>query len=417
MAANEHPNELRRFVHWGPITVLIITSIVTLTTWRWWPSDLTFSTSAHFGLFVLLNLLATYNFVMAVLVGSGLLLRKWKPVDYRETKLMQYCKKCEGYKAPRSHHCRRCDRCVLKMDHHCPWINCCVGWANQAYFVYFLFFYMLSNLHAAVVLCCVGFRFISGFYYSRQLEEVLRLHFFSISMCIFGFGLAVGIVLCMLKLLLIQMSGILRNQTDVEYWILQKASTRRYLAKLKPFVFPYDLGWYANLGQVFNIESQMRSKGIHWALRSGCDRYDLTCEQLAQKADKRKRTRIYKCIRNFTGYWLPIWSQGLWVTISIPCTDDPRIILQPDDIIRVTRIRKHWLFGERVIDGSEDRRKDQRKGPIRGWFPCRCAIDITKEASEIKMKSKIESEQGDMKAILGYNSWTGKQRLGKINQD
>ncbi|KAH8406922.1 hypothetical protein KR222_011622 [Zaprionus bogoriensis] len=384
---SEDQGELRRFLHWGPFTALSVTLSVSLTTWMWWPSDSSVTTSAHFGLFLLLNLLAVYNYVMAVLMGPGWLPRNWQPAHYREAKFLQYCKKCDGYKAPRSHHCRRCDRCVKKMDHHCPWINHCVGWANQSYFIYFLFFYMLSNLHAAVVLCCGVFSYILDAYYyiylaRKPLEK--RPSFWSFFMCVMCFGMAVGIVLCMLKLLCIQLTAVVKNRTDIEYWILEKARCRRHKCATssrrgadKPFVYPYDLGWYANLGQVFNIESQTISKGINWPVRKGCDPYALTREQLAQKADKRLRTRVYKCTRDATGSWLPILSQGLMVTVCLPCTDDPRIRLEPNDLIRVTRFEQYWLFGERVVGGDEQ----VRPGAIRGWFPRRCAVDVTESMS------------------------------------
>ncbi|CAD5111394.1 unnamed protein product [Dimorphilus gyrociliatus] len=42
-----------------------------------------------------------------------------------------YCDKCQKRRPDRAHHCKRCKQCVLKMDHHCPWINNCVGEANQ----------------------------------------------------------------------------------------------------------------------------------------------------------------------------------------------------------------------------------------------------------------------------------------------
>ncbi|KAI9626107.1 hypothetical protein H4Q26_015852 [Puccinia striiformis f. sp. tritici PST-130] len=36
---------------------------------------------------------------------------------------LRFCRKCDHYKADRSHHCSSCGRCVLRMDHHCPWLG------------------------------------------------------------------------------------------------------------------------------------------------------------------------------------------------------------------------------------------------------------------------------------------------------
>ncbi|XP_034482594.1 palmitoyltransferase ZDHHC6 [Drosophila innubila] len=403
-------NELSRFLHWGPISALCVTLTVILTTWAWWPMDLSITNRAHFGLFVLLNLLAVYNYVMAVMVGPGLLPRKWQPFHPREAKFLQFCKKCDGFKAPRSHHCRQCDRCVKKMDHHCPWINHCVGWSNQAYFVYFLFFYMLSNLHASVVLCLSGFNYLYGILLHGDIR---RIPLIGPLLCVFSLGLAVGIVLCMLKLLFIQIVCIVKNMTSIEQWIVEKARCRRYRSKrrLKPFVYPYNMGWYSNLGQVFNIDSQTRGRGIEWPVLKGCDPFTLTREQIAQKAEKRQRTRTFKCTRHVTGHWLPILSQGLMVTLCVPCADDPRICLEPNDLIRVTRIRKYWLFGERVLSEVEDHSKRLRRGPIRGWFPRRCAIDITNS-----LPSTLSGEP-DANKTTEKRKCIGKQKQLKLNQD
>lgn len=101
----------------------------------------------------------------------------------------------------------------------------------------------------------------------------------------------------------------------------------------------------------------------------------IQCEQIAQKCEKRARTRTYKCIRKATGSYLPLFSQGFRVCLSPPCTDEPRLRLEPDDIIKVTRFRQHWLFGERVVDDRKEKDKDNKK-PLRGWFPRRCAIEL-----------------------------------------
>ncbi len=48
-------------------------------------------------------------------------------------------------------------------------------------------------------------------------------------------------------------------------------------------------------------------------------------EQLAQKRDKRERTREYRIVRPFGGSWCPIWSQGFRVACKPPCTGQSRL--------------------------------------------------------------------------------------------
>ncbi|KAI1772232.1 zf-DHHC-domain-containing protein [Hypoxylon cercidicola] len=48
------------------------------------------------------------------------------------------CRTCGLLKPPRSKHCAVCARCVHKMDHHCVFINNCVGYGNQHWFVLLL---------------------------------------------------------------------------------------------------------------------------------------------------------------------------------------------------------------------------------------------------------------------------------------
>lgn len=47
---------------------------------------------------------------------------------------LYFCKKCEFFKPPRTHHCSSCDKCILKMDHHCVWLKNCVGFNNYKFF-------------------------------------------------------------------------------------------------------------------------------------------------------------------------------------------------------------------------------------------------------------------------------------------
>lgn len=389
-------NNLKRFFHWRPILSLVVALTVISTTWTWWPEDDSFMNQAHLGLFVLLSLLAMYNYVMTIMVGPGVLPRNWQPLHRREAQFLQFCKKCDGFKAPRSQHCHQCGRCVKKMDHHCPWINQCVGWSNQAYFVFFLFFYMLSNLHASVVLGRVYF-----FVETTKINSPIGL-----VVSVFCSTLSMVNVLCLLKLLFMQLVGIVKNMTRIEQCVVEKAHCRRLRSKrqLKPFVYPYNIGWYSNLGQVFNIVSQTRGKGIEFPVCKNCDQYTLTREQLAQKKELQKRTRTFECIRHFTGHWLNILSQGIMVAICAPKADD-RISLEPNDLIKVTRIHDYWLYGERVLNEVEDHSKILQKETIRGWFPRRCAIDVTE---------MLKSGEPSLGEIAGNPKGIGKH---KLNQD
>lgn len=72
----------------------------------------------------------------------------------RSTHEPRYCRTCNGYKPPRTHHCRSCGRCVLKMDHHCPWINNCVGFANYGHFIRFIVYVIISAIYLFTLLSC-----------------------------------------------------------------------------------------------------------------------------------------------------------------------------------------------------------------------------------------------------------------------
>lgn len=73
------------------------------------------------------------------------------------------------------------------------------------------------------------------------------------------------------------MKSILKNQTGIEMWIIEKAMYRRmYYPELDEFVYPYDLGYKENLKQVFNNENVAKGMGIEWPVIEGCDQYTLT---------------------------------------------------------------------------------------------------------------------------------------------
>jgi palmitoyltransferase len=95
------------------------------------------------------------------------------------------------------------------------------------------------------------------------------------------------------------------------------------------------------------------------------------------------------------------------VCIHPPLTDEPRIALEVDDLVNVTRWRKHWLFGEKlqpetsngVKNGSKHKNgkisEENQAKRIRGWFPRKSAVEFFEDIDysdeeEINEQKKIK---------------------------
>ncbi|OWR45252.1 hypothetical protein KGM_210245 [Danaus plexippus plexippus] len=366
----------KRLCHWGPICVL---GIIKLITWSmvhligmWWPPYLTLGGALHAAFFLSLAASTLYFFMQALLEGPGYVPQGWKPAEECDVQYLQYCTTCKGYKAPRSHHCRKCGHCIKKMDHHCPWINCCVGHNNHAYFTLFLISAVLGCLHASIVLSICLYHAIHRVWYLQYgdgTEPLIYVTLTTLLLSLLATGMAVGVVLAVGALLYLQMRSILRNRTTIEDWIVDKAACRRDERGLPQFQFPYDLGWRRNLRLVW---SGHQYDGIHWPVREGHGQYDLTMEQKAQKADKAVRSRVYAAASTYSGRWVPLL-QYPRAALGPPCSDEPRLSLRVGDRVKVTRHRRHWLFGEKVL--SEQEAVGGLRGD-RGWFPRSAATGL-----------------------------------------
>ncbi|XP_070544515.1 palmitoyltransferase ZDHHC6-like [Ptychodera flava] len=379
-------SKVKQLLHWGPLLALFIIAFVTawavLCTFVWWPPALDdVGSILHMVMLFVWLFLILYNFFKAAFIGPGFVPLGWKPDNPEECKYLQYCKICKGYKAPRSHHCRKCGRCVMKMDHHCPWINTCCGHTNHTRFIYFLFFAPAGCIHGSVIFILTIYNQLYKnryLYHAIASKAWLTFTVYSFLLTFFALGMAIGVTLSVGFLFVTQVRSIWKNETGIETWIIEKADRPRE----DEFVYPYNLGWKRNLKEIFTLEGLPSGDGITWPVVDGCNQYTLTVEQLVQKEEKRNRTMELTAFENYSGYVFPI-TKGFYTCISVPCTDEPRIPLTKGDKILVTRWKKYWLYGDKVID-----QEGEGQIRIRGWFPRRCAKEVFNNGMNLVVEEK-----------------------------
>ena len=85
------------------------------------------------------------------------------PYDFTIFHPGQSCRTCRLLKPARSKHCSICKRCISKMDHHCIFINNCVGYGNQHWF-------LLLLLTTAMVIT------YASYIGTRLLSEMILVH-------------------------------------------------------------------------------------------------------------------------------------------------------------------------------------------------------------------------------------------------
>ncbi|XP_033111663.1 palmitoyltransferase ZDHHC6-like [Anneissia japonica] len=391
---------LKRLCHWGPfIALFLIFYITTMSVYCdlvYWPPTLdSYGSIVHFIILSSWIFFILFNYFNAVFRGPGFVPLGWKPENLEDCKKLQFCEACQGYKSPRSHHCRHCKRCVIKMDHHCPWINTCCGHFNHSSFTYFLIFAPLGCMHGATVLILTVYHrvFKTLHYPKRRYPELhqgalVEYNILHLILTFLAIGFAIGVVIAVGFLFFIQIKVIIKNETGIESWIKAKALYRK---REDEFVYPYHLGWKENMKQVFTWSGKPKSDGIVWPVVEGCTQYTLTIEQLKQKEEKRLRAIEYIVTEDYSGSWLPI-TKGCCTCIRVPLTDEPRIKINVDDIILVTRWKKYWMYGERIYQAKKENTEESKK-KVRGWFPLRCAIqynvaDYPEGKSPVSKKDK-----------------------------
>ena len=277
-------SEYWRVLHWGPITLLgmiatVLISTVTSSSILWPPGQSLFGLLYPvFNAFFLS--LTLYFSTISLIMGPGYIKLRWTPGDRAAETQLQFCDRCQGYKAPRSHHCRQCDRCVMKMDHHCPLINTCVGHKNQGPFLVFIF--------NGVTACVMGTISNGLVLYYCIIDESVKLSHTDFFIVSGGLGLSLAISLGVGYLLITQIRAIVYNQTSVEAKIRRRADTRLRETG-ETFVWPYDMGRWENFKQVMrHFPCVPAGNGVEWEVVSGCDQFTLSREEIIQKRENKK---------------------------------------------------------------------------------------------------------------------------------
>nr|VDD49264.1 unnamed protein product [Brassica oleracea] len=148
--------------------------------------------------------------------------------------IVRYCRKCNQYKPPRSHHCSVCGRCILKMDHHCVWVVNCVGAKNYKSFLLFLFYTFLETTVVAISLFPVFLVFFT------DGDSDVTVSPGSLAATFVAFVLNITFALSVLGFLIIHIMLVIRSTTTIEAYEKHTAPNS-----------PYNLGRKQNFEQVF----------------------------------------------------------------------------------------------------------------------------------------------------------------------
>ncbi|EAR84395.2 DHHC zinc finger protein (macronuclear) [Tetrahymena thermophila SB210] len=128
-------------------------------------------------------------------------------IEDLEQKGIRFCKKCENFKPPRTHHCSQCRQCISKMDHHCQWLNTCIGLKNYKYF-------LLIILYSILILAIMCFTYTGRYVQQIQDQNATLFMDFLISF-FFYFALVMEALLICFGFYHFQITS--QNITTIEY--------------------------------------------------------------------------------------------------------------------------------------------------------------------------------------------------------
>ncbi|CAE7190122.1 unnamed protein product [Rhizoctonia solani] len=246
--------------------------------WPWYGRTLSIPLLKLLVPFNILVGMVFWNYIWTVRTDPGTVPKSWKP-DLRSlegcevkklTGAPRYCRTCERYKPPRSHHCRQCKKCVLRMDHHCPWVNNCVGHFNYGHFIRFLFFVDVACSYHFVMISMRAWHAMnaSGFWFFCWSEVLGKL---------FNMPYLINLT-SLVTPSLYHFYCLASNQTTIEGWEKDKVATLVRRGKIRDVKFPYHLGIGKNIRAVLGERAWLwcwpqpvRGSGLSFPVADGTD--------------------------------------------------------------------------------------------------------------------------------------------------
>ncbi|KAF5368430.1 hypothetical protein D9758_002212 [Tetrapyrgos nigripes] len=244
---------------WGRLIVNLVLCLISFIAyssqifiiWPWYGSALSVELLALLLPFNFLVGMLLWNYFLCVFTDPGRVPPKWAPdthADGFEVKKLtgkpRYCRNCESYKPPRTHHCRQCNRCVLRMDHHCPWINNCIGHYNYGHFIRFLFFVDVAcGYHLAMVTC----RIMEA---NKSPDSWNWISSTELVLIILNYVACIPVFLTVGGFSLFHFHGLFTNTTTIEGWEKDKAATMVRYGRIQEVKFPYNVGRRKNIESV-----------------------------------------------------------------------------------------------------------------------------------------------------------------------
>ncbi|KAG9000441.1 Palmitoyltransferase [Tulasnella sp. JGI-2019a] len=223
-----------------------------------------------------------WNYYLTMMTPPGNVPKDWKPDTNsgegyevkRLTGAARYCRTCDRYKPPRTHHCKECKQCVLRMDHHCPWVNNCVGHYNYGYFIRFLFYVDVSCAYHLIMVTRRVLEASRATVYTRDptTKDVLFI--------VFNYSACVPVLLIVGVFSIYHFYCVCINATTIEGWEKDKVATLIRRGKIREIKFPYNLGTPTNIRTVLGDNplfwcwpQRMRGSGLRFPVAEGTGKW------------------------------------------------------------------------------------------------------------------------------------------------